>query len=81
MTEYRPEVHAVETDSVVGPVTATVTVPSPVVQVPAKVGVVLLDAAGSAFRVTTGAVVSMTKLRVTLVPVLPAASVCDATAE
>ena len=61
--------------------TVTVTLPSPEVQVPEKVGAVFDDDDGSALRVTTGAVVSMTNPRLTLVPVLPAASVCDATAE
>jgi hypothetical protein len=79
-TEKSPLVQAVLTDSFVGPLTATVTLPSPVVQVPAKVGVVLLEGDGIALSVTTGAVVSTTKVRVELVPVFPAASVWDATA-
>ena len=63
------------------PVTVTVTVPSPVVQVPENVGVVFDDGVATAFKVTTGAVVSTPKLTVELDPMLPAASVCDPTAE
>ena len=63
------------------PVSATATLPSPVVQVPEKVGLVAFDGVATAFKVNTGDIVSTTKLIVLLVPLLPAASLWNATAE
>ena len=80
-TENAPATHGADNASVVGPVTASATAPSPVEQLPEMVGVMFDDGVVTAFKVTTGAVVSTVKLTALLVPVFAAASVCDATAE
>jgi hypothetical protein len=56
------------------------TSPSPLEHVPENVGVASFSGEVTAAKATTGAAVSITKVRVALVPVLPAASVCLATA-
>ena len=67
-TEKTPNTHGADNASVVGPVTASATVPSPVEQVPEKVGVVFDDGVETAFKVTTGEVVSTVKLTALLEP-------------
>ena len=77
---YTPPTQGAVSASVVAPDTVTVTFPSPLEQEPRNDGVVLLVGVGTASSVSTGTEVSMPKARVELVPVLPAASVWDATA-
>ena len=79
--ENKPATHGAVWDWVPLPVIPMLTIPSAVVQVPARVGVVFDDGVATAFNVTVGAMESTTKETEVLEPVFAAASVCDATPE